>query len=299
MVADLYSLFEGKIKRTVQLDFSDSFAISPVRRISACPDGKVFAVLTDHLFVGQNSLKLLLQDGKNVCEISMGTSSIALYTSQPKEYLLFNLSNLQKTYTCSIDADEIIIFCQRFDRADKAIKSNSVRDLKEPEKINLMVSIDVRTSLLNTALNSQHLESTANILKIAERGNEAEICEILRALDSFLAKTLLDKKKMAHKIPQSNHTKTESQPSLFGLQILGLSLGFAGRAYKKLPECATIFNLIFAWQELLPIKPQEPLDFLGDDLVRKLVTKWQGWDEYSIIKDALIHNCLPLGDDDL
>lgn len=283
-------MFEGKIKRTEQLEFSDKFAISPVRQISACPDGKMFAVLTDQLFIGKKLLKLLLQDGKNVSEISMGTSNIAVFTRQPEEYLLFNLTTTQKIYSCRIDIGEIIIFAQRYDRVDKVIKSNSIRDLKEAEKVNLMVSIDVRTSLLNTALNSQHLESTANILKIAERGNEAEICEILRALDIFLTKNLVPTEKMTSK----NSSKSNSRS--FGLQILGLSLGFAGRAYKKFPDCATIFNLIFAWQELLPIKPQEPSIFHGDDLVHELATKWHGWDEYSIIKDALIHNCLPIGE---
>lgn len=295
MFIDLYSLFEGKIKSTVQLEFSDSLAQSPVRKISACPDGKTFAVLTDKLLIGQKSLKLLLQDGRNVCEISMGSSKIAVFTKHPEEYHLFNLKTMQKIYTCYIDFSETVIFGQRYDRVDRAIKRNSIRDLKEVENIDLMVSIDVRTSLLNTALNSQHLESTANILKIAERGNEAEICEILRALDDFLTKNLVDHDKMTGSTSSLRLKKESQPPSLFGLQILGLSLGFVGRAYKKFPDCANVFNLMFAWQELLPITPTEPPIFQANHWVRELAVKWHNWDDFEMIKDSLLHNCLPIG----
>ena len=251
----------------------------------------MFAVLTDNLLIGKKALNLLLQDGKNVSEISMGTSCIAVFTKQPDEYLLFNLTTLQRIYRCQIDVFEIIIFAQRFDRVDKAMKMHSVRDLKESEKADVMVSIDVRASLLITALNSQHLESTANILKIAEQGSEAEICHILHVLDNFLVTKLVDRENLWEK---GNRKNSLSSP--FGLQILGLGLGFAGRAYKKFPDCAKIFNLMFAWQELLPVNAQEPFSFQGNKLVQELSVKWQEWDEYTIIKDALIHNHLPLGE---
>ena len=290
----MYNLFEGKIKHTVQLQFSDSCALSPVRQISACPNGKIFAVLTDHLLIGKKNLQLLLPNGKNITEMSMGTSCIAILTKHPEEYLLFNLATMQKIYSCHIDVCEIIIFAQRYDRVDKAMKINSIRDLKDFEKIDVLVSIDVRASLLGTALNSQHLESTSNILKIAEQGNENEICEILHVLDNFLKTCFADHEKTSHSTQSS--LKKDSLP--FGMQILGLSIGFAGRAYKKFPDCATIFNLIFAWQELLPVKPQQPSIFQEEDSVRELAAKWQGWDEYSIIKDALIHNRLPLGENE-
>ncbi|KAK4021130.1 hypothetical protein OUZ56_003057 [Daphnia magna] len=292
----LYSLFEGKIKQTVQLEFSDSLPVSPVRQISAGPDGKMFAILTDSLLVGKKKLRILLQDGKNVCEISMGTSYIAVFTRQPEEYLLFNLATFQRIYCCSVGFHETIIFSQRFDRYDKVMKNNSIRDLKESEKVDVTVSIDVRASLLATAINSQHLESIANILKIAEEGFEVEICHILRVLDSFLITKLVDGENVSTK--NSSHCssveKKGSLSSSFGLQVLGLSLGFAGRAHKKFPDCATIFNLIFAWQELLPVNPQEPASFKENAVFQELTTKWHGWDEYSIVKDALIHNHLAL-----
>lgn len=224
----------------------------------------------------------------------MGTSKIAVFIKQPEEYLLFNFTTMQKLYSCKIDSNETIIFAQRFDRVDRAIKHNLIRDLKDSDKIDLMVSIDVRTSLLNTALNSQHLESTANILKITERGNETEICEILRALNDFLTKNLTSHDKMTSST-SSIQSKKEFSPSPFGLQVLGLSLGFVGRAYKKFPDCATVFNFMFAWQELLPIPPQEPLVYQGDPLVRELSTKWQYLDDFSVIKDGLLNNCLPIG----
>ena len=289
-MVDLYSLFEGKIKHTVQLEFSDSLPISPVKQICSSPDGKFFAVLTDNLLIGKKALKVLLQDGKNIAGTSMGSSCIAVFTKQPDEYLLFNLTTLQKIYRCHIDTFEIIIFAQRFDRLDKAMKMNSVRDLKESEKVGVMVSIDVRASLLTTALNSQHLESTANILKIAEQGSETEICHILHVLDNFLIRKLVD-------LEKTTKGNRKNSLSSFGLQILGLSIGFAGRAYKKFPDCATIFNLIFAWQELFPVEyAQEPFSFQGNKQVQELSVKWQGWNEYKIIKDALLHNYLPLGE---
>jgi hypothetical protein len=251
----------------------------------------MFAVLTDNLLIGKKALKLLLQDGKNISEICMGSTCIAVFTKQPDEYLLFNLTTLQKIFRCHIDVSEVIIFAQRFDRVDKAMKMNSVRDLKDSEKVGVMVSIDVRASLLTTALNSQHLESTANILKIVEQGSEAEICHILHVLDNFLMAKLVDRENSATK---GNRENSLSPP--FCLQILGLGLGFAGRVYKKFPDCATIFNLIFAWQELLPVNPQEVCSFQGNKLVQQLSLKWQEWNEFNIIKDALIHNHLPLGE---
>lgn len=70
---------------------------------------------------------------------------------------------------------------QQFDRADKVMNASYVlRDLMELNQADLVVHIDVRPSLLSTALSSRHLESSANVLKIAERCDETETCRILQ-----------------------------------------------------------------------------------------------------------------------
>ena len=268
----MYSLFEGKVKHDIQLDFSDNQGTSPVRQIAASPNGKFFAVLTDHLLVGEKKLQVLLQDGKSVCEISMGAENIAVLVKHPHEYLLFN-AKMQKIYSCSVNPNEIVIFAQRYGRCDKILNMKTIRDLKDSTSVDPF-SIDVRASLLGTALQSQHLESSANVLKIAEQGDEKETCRILEVLDKFI---------------ERNHK------TAFGLQILGLSLGFAGRAFKKFPDCATIFNLIFAWQELLPLDQLQPAAYLGDEPLATFNAKCQEWDSRQVLQNALIENCLPLG----
>lgn len=270
--SDVYSLFEGKVKHTIPLDFTESLAVSPVRQISSSPKGKLFAVLTDQLLVGEKKLQILLPDGKSVCEVAIGTSNIAVLTKNPSEYLLFN-AKLQKIYSCSIDPGEIVIFAQRYERTDKILDMKTIRDLKRSTAVD-PVSIDVRSSLLGTALNSQHLESTANVLKIAEEGDETETRSILDVLNRFIER----------------HHKT-----LFGLQVLGLSLGFAGRAFKKFPNCAAIFNLIFAWQDLLPLDPLQPCAYLGDEPLATFNEKCQEWDDCQVLHSSLIENRLPLG----
>ena len=74
-----------------------------------------------------------------------------------------------------------MVSSQQFDRADKVmIAPNVLRDLIELNQADLIVHIDVRPSLLGTALASRHLESSANVLKIAERCDETETCRILQ-----------------------------------------------------------------------------------------------------------------------
>lgn len=107
--ADLYSIFNGKVKKTVQLEFTDSGATSPVRRIAACPNGRTFALLTDQLFIGDQKLHLLLPDGRTVTHFSLGTERIAVFTKQPDEYLLYDYSTMQKMCCYSLRPGELMV----------------------------------------------------------------------------------------------------------------------------------------------------------------------------------------------
>ena len=166
---------------------------------------------------------------------------------------------------------------QQYDRADKVMSEpNVLRDLMELNQTDLMVHIDVRPSLLSTALASRHLESSANVLKIAERCDETETCRILQVLNQFI--------------------QSDEKGSPFVLQILGLALGFAGRAFKTFPDCPTIFNLMYEWQELLTVRNAEPLVVKLDLTKAKFYDVWKDMeDEYHVVEDALLHNCLLLG----
>ena len=102
-------MFTGKVKKTVQLEFSDNGAPSPVRRIAACPNGRTFALLTDQLFIGGKKLHLLLPDGRTVTHFSLGTERIAVFTKQPDEYLLYDYSTLQKVCSYSLRPGELMV----------------------------------------------------------------------------------------------------------------------------------------------------------------------------------------------
>ncbi len=91
--------------------------------------------------------------------------------------------------------------------------------------------------LLIPQLTYCHVNSTANVLKIAEHCEESETCQILSILDDFIRNS-------------KNISPNSAQPA-FGDQILALALGFAGRALKKFPNCASIFNFIYEWQKLV------------------------------------------------
>lgn len=278
--SDIYNLFDGRIKKVVQLDFSgESSTVSRVRQISACPNGKMFTILTDtQLLAGRQKLHVLLSDGKSVSDVRLGTENIAVLTRQPDEYLLFNISSMQQIYCCPISPKEVIIFAQHFGRTDKCLGPDSIRDLQEALISDILVNVDVRESLLNIALSSQNLESAVQNLKIADNGNESEICRMLQVLDDYI------------QISQN------SSPTHFGLQIIGLSLGFASRSFKKFPHCSVIFNLIFAWQKLLPLDQPQPSSLLAGDEVQALTEKLKLMNEDEILKYALLHNCLPAGD---
>lgn len=185
----MYHLFDGRIKHTVQLEFpGESSAVSRVRQISASPDGKMFAILTDtQLLAGQQKLHVLLSDEK-ICDISIGNEHVAVRKKLPDEYLLFNTFSMQQIYSCPIAPQEIVIFAQQFDRTDKVLGPIGMRDLQESTISDILVDVDVRESLLNTALNSEHLESSANVLKIAEHSNEIETCRMLRVLGKLIKK---------------------------------------------------------------------------------------------------------------
>ena len=252
--------------------------MSRVRQVAACPNGKMFTILTDaQLLAGRQKLHILLSDGKSVSDVVLGTEHIAVLTRQPDEYLLFSISSMQQIYCCPIGRKEIIIFAQHFDRTDKCLGPDSIRDLQEATISDILVNVDVRESLLNTALSSQNLESAAQNLKIADTGNETEICRMLRVLDDYI------------------QTSQSSSPTHFGLQIIGLALGFASRAFKKFPHCSIIFNLIFAWQKLLPLDQLQPSSLLGGDEVTALTEKLKLMNENEVVKYALLHNCLPAG----
>lgn len=266
-------MLEGKVKHSIKLEFTENSNVSPVRKICSSPDGKLFAVLTEQLLVGSNKLQVLLQDGKSVKEISIGTGHIAILTQRPDQYQLFNFK-MQKVYSCFIHSSETLIFGLQYDRVDRVMDMKTVRELKTLSTEDPVVSIDVRTSLLNTALNSQHLESSANVLKIAEQSDEAETCRILTILDEFI---------------QRQHQ------SSFGLQILGLSLGFAGRAFKKFPSCPIIFNLVFSWQDLLPLEQVQPYVHLGNDQIECLAENSLKWSTDQLLHNSILNNYLPLG----
>ena len=89
--------------------------------------------------------------------------------------------------------------------------------------------------------------------------------------------------------------QSNDKGSPFVLQILGLALGFAGRAFKTFPDCATIFNLIYEWQDLLPVECLQPLPVEVDRSKEQLYRVWEDMDEYHVIEHALLHNRLPLG----
>ena len=193
---------------------------------------------------------------------------------------------------------------QQFDRADKVMNASYVlRDLMELNQADLVVHIDVRPSLLSTALSSRHLESSANVLKIAERCDETETCRILQVhpftrdfpsvetiIRYFLKFFFCPYVKVLNQFIQSN-----DKGSPFVLQILGLALGFAGRAFKTFPDCATIFNLIYEWQELLPVETPQPLAVQTDPAREQFYHVWKDMDAFHVVEHALLHNCLPLG----
>ena len=96
--------------------------MSRVRQVAACPNGKMFTILTDaQLLAGRQKLHILLSDGKSVSDVVLGTEHIAVLTRQPDEYLLFSISSMQQIYCCPIGRKEIIIFAQHFDRTDKCL----------------------------------------------------------------------------------------------------------------------------------------------------------------------------------
>lgn len=248
-------------------------AVSPVRKISASPNGKLFAVLTHQLLAGETKLQVLIQDGKFVSDIAIGTENIAVLSKQANEYVLFNLK-MQKIYSYSLGAGEIVVFAQQYGRPDKVLNLSTIRDLTNLTTDDSVVSSDVRASLLSTALNSQHLESSANVLKIAEQDTEAETCRILEILNEFIL--------LNYQTP-------------FGLQMLGLSLGFAGRAFKKFHGCAKIFNLIFAWQDLLVLDQLDPSAYLEDVSLQSLAEKSITWNSIQVLQHSIKENILPLG----
>ena len=91
-----------------------------------------------------------------------------------------------------------MVSAQQFDRADKVLASLNelnhqltISDVMEVNAADLMVHIDVRASLLQTALTSHHLESSANVLKIAERCHETETCQILQVVELLINWSLL------------------------------------------------------------------------------------------------------------